>query len=559
MAMTASESTQAAKQWTLQAVDYGSVVVLQNPVDNDRYLTEQFTQIGQLKDCPHSATVNCSDGKSWTFSFHWCATSKQWLEFHQGQSASPDQTPHDCMAYTVLHILNGRYDINLFLAATKGDTTETRRLLGLGFNLCVTSTHPLSEIKALDTKQQGTEHLPEGTELSSAESKRGQTALHIAVICDQLNVVEELLESGSPINTVNDAGNTPLHEAAINGSESIFELLLHKAEQTGVQIDAVNASGNTLLHEAVIHGRERVFVLLLQDAQKAGSESSLLKAKNASGYTPFHLSVLNQRTNIGKIIISTNHYDLKLEDESDSTLLGYALVQKSTDYLDFLIEEAQKSMEPAAYTLWLMTSLKQLIKSDCDEKIRMLGAVLGNEAVNIGKDNVNLLFTLAVEESEFGAAMLLLKLWPQKNQDIPQDEQKIEFLIEETQKSMEPAAYTLWLMTLLKQLIKNDCDEKRRILDEVLGNKTVNINKDDLKLLFTLAIDESEFDAAMSLLKLWAQKSQDVPQEEQEKQFSEFLKKLEPHLSSDNLAQRLQAGELHSEILEQLKQYNPVE
>ena len=66
---------------------------------------------------------------------------------------------------------------------------------------------------------------------------KGETSLHASTVKGDLNTVSKLLQGGSNPNTVDNAGWSPLHEAAIAGiSEAhIFKLNLKEAKLISIR------------------------------------------------------------------------------------------------------------------------------------------------------------------------------------------------------------------------------------------------------------------------------------------------------------------------------------
>ena len=60
------------------------------------------------------------------------------------------------------------------------------------------------------------------------ENREGQTALHQAVINNNIKAVEILLKAGAKLNTVDNSQETPLESAKKNNNIEILELLTIK-------------------------------------------------------------------------------------------------------------------------------------------------------------------------------------------------------------------------------------------------------------------------------------------------------------------------------------------
>ncbi|KAL0635495.1 hypothetical protein Q9L58_005543 [Maublancomyces gigas] len=93
-----------------------------------------------------------------------------------------------------------------------------------------------------------------------ARENRGNTALHMAVIYGQDEVVKLLLGGGANINARNMEGDTPLHLAVEWRREAVLETLV----DAGVDVNALNSRRYTALSLAVYRGYERMVVKILE-------------------------------------------------------------------------------------------------------------------------------------------------------------------------------------------------------------------------------------------------------------------------------------------------------
>ncbi len=76
----------------------------------------------------------------------------------------------------------------------------------------------------------------------------GNSILHLAIQKKKEDIVEFLLKVNCDVNIKNLYGETPLHEAAINGDKTLLELLLQ--EETAL-VNIQDDDGNTAFHKAV--------------------------------------------------------------------------------------------------------------------------------------------------------------------------------------------------------------------------------------------------------------------------------------------------------------------
>lgn len=71
-------------------------------------------------------------------------------------------------------------------------------------------------------------------------------------------VIKLLVAAGSPVNLQDHVGDTPLHDAALQGQVEAAQVLL----EAGADVNAANNGGKTSLHLARQHGHEAVAAVL---------------------------------------------------------------------------------------------------------------------------------------------------------------------------------------------------------------------------------------------------------------------------------------------------------
>jgi ankyrin repeat protein len=116
-------------------------------------------------------------------------------------------------------------------------------------------------------------------ELIEYRDEEGRTLLHRFVWEDYLRgreTVELLISKGADVNTRDRLERTPLHDAAMRGSEEIAELLISKR----ADINAKEHVGNTPLHSAALSCRHQGIIQLLL------AKGADIEAKNRWGQTP---------------------------------------------------------------------------------------------------------------------------------------------------------------------------------------------------------------------------------------------------------------------------------
>ena len=118
------------------------------------------------------------------------------------------------------------------------------------------------------------------------EDAFGFTALEMAVLNNEKDVIRLLTSAGTDPNVTNSTGNTPLHTAMCTRS-SIYKVLL----ELGAELDKTNGDGNTPLHLAALEGNKKKVKFLLQK----GADRT---KRNEAGHTPLSLACESMNPNI---------------------------------------------------------------------------------------------------------------------------------------------------------------------------------------------------------------------------------------------------------------------
>ncbi len=100
------------------------------------------------------------------------------------------------------------------------------------------------------------------------QDQYGQTVQHLVVQQGRVDVLSFLLEEGADINAIDKSGNTLLHVAT---EKRKVEMVVALLERDNVEKNAINVAGNTPLHQAAIDGDQIIIRCLL----KAGADPTL--------------------------------------------------------------------------------------------------------------------------------------------------------------------------------------------------------------------------------------------------------------------------------------------
>ncbi|XP_041043133.1 NF-kappa-B inhibitor epsilon [Carcharodon carcharias] len=112
-----------------------------------------------------------------------------------------------------------------------------------------------------------------------------QSALHLAVYTEQLNVIRELMLKGVSLDQQDWNGNTPLHLACQYQLLDCVRLLTGNKTGKKLNMELQNWQGRTCLHVATLTKNQEIIAVLLQKGSNINTQDG------PSGKTCLHLSV----------------------------------------------------------------------------------------------------------------------------------------------------------------------------------------------------------------------------------------------------------------------------
>uniref|UniRef100_A0A8C7I7C5 Uncharacterized protein n=1 Tax=Oncorhynchus kisutch TaxID=8019 RepID=A0A8C7I7C5_ONCKI len=152
------------------------------------------------------------------------------------------------------------------------------------------------------------------------EDENGLNALHLAAKEGHEDLVEELLERGSAVDSATKKGNTALHIASLAGQKEVARLLLKR----GADINAQSQNGFTPLYMAAQENHLEVVRYLLENG---GNQS----AATEDGFTPLAIalqqchnqvvSLLLEHDTKGKVRLPALHIAARKDDTKAAALL----------------------------------------------------------------------------------------------------------------------------------------------------------------------------------------------------------------------------------------------
>jgi len=245
-------------------------------------------------------------------------------------------------------------EIELFNKAREGKLARIKELISEGIPFDTQPTHCRFTAMlnaAVAGKYEVVEYLLQQGARVDAQSRWGDTALHLAASECHLDIVKLLVKFGADINKTNVNGETPLYAAVSKGHLEVVKYLLNR----GADREIKNDKGKSLIEVAEAKNRSFIVKTLKEyyplqeffDAVDAsdrkkierllergidinyqmspGNETALIKAALNSKDDPRQTKLIG--------LLLENGADPKLEDRYGSTALHYVFRRRDTKLL----------------------------------------------------------------------------------------------------------------------------------------------------------------------------------------------------------------------------------
>lgn len=228
------------------------------------------------------------------------------------QAAEPPLNETDSEGWTLLHH-----------AAELGDIRFMKFLIQAGADINARSSSGYYPFYI--TIETGT-YTPEIAELFISHGARVGSALHQAVLLQDVALCQHFISTGIDPELTDEFGNRPLHNAVVTGNREITSLLLNK----GVQINCQDISQTTPLHAICADGTIELLPLYL-------SFSPDTEVKDYNGRTALIFAAGNAFKE-GVIALISQGADLNVQDHFGNTALHYAFENAETEIAQILIK-----------------------------------------------------------------------------------------------------------------------------------------------------------------------------------------------------------------------------
>lgn len=112
----------------------------------------------------------------------------------------------------------------------------------------------------------------------------GQSLLHIAVGCENLDATKTLISEGINVNSLDSDGKTPLHYVAENRNSTIAPTFAKVLLDAGGKLSIADRHGNTPLWTAVFNAKGKYYSLVKTFINYGGLQ--FVETKNKYGKSP---------------------------------------------------------------------------------------------------------------------------------------------------------------------------------------------------------------------------------------------------------------------------------
>lgn len=186
-------------------------------------------------------------------------------------------------------------------------------------------THPLTH---------QAESLRTGVALATRQDEDGDTALHIAVVQEELVLVRKLIQlllwARRGLDIYNNLRQTPLHLAVITQQANMVEALL----RDGADPAALDRNGQTALHLCCEYDQRDCLSFVLSHSQS----STCLEIRNYEGLSPLHLTVLRGQKDLSRMLLDAGADINAMDIKSGQSPLMHAVESNNADMMNFLVE-----------------------------------------------------------------------------------------------------------------------------------------------------------------------------------------------------------------------------
>lgn len=227
---------------------------------------------------------------------------------------------------------------------------------------------------------------------TSAKNFFGESAVHLAVKSNSLNVLNLLLAAGTDASTPDYFGNTPVHLAIESKNEDILTALL----KVSVEVNEKNKAGDTPMHLAVTLGVVNILAKLIA----AGADPNI---EGRFGKNSLHLAIEFDDLNVIKLLINAGTIDINKKNGLGYTFMDLAIKSENLPLLCLLVhagadlnKRSRNGDVPLTDFVW------QMRKENDDEVKSCIKLLIEGTDVNlVNKNGLNIIVSALQKSSNF--------------------------------------------------------------------------------------------------------------------------------------------------------------
>ncbi|XP_054638984.1 B-cell lymphoma 3 protein [Dunckerocampus dactyliophorus] len=169
---------------------------------------------------------------------------------------------------------------------------------------------------------------------ATRQDEDGDTALHIAVVHGELALVSQLIHlllwAGRTLDIYNNLRQTPLHLAVITQQVNMVDALL----RAGADPSALDRNGQTAMHLCCEYNHRGCLSVVLS----LPSSSTCLEMRNYEGLSPLHVAVIRSHTDLSTMLLDAGADINTMDIKSGQSPLILAVESNNAEMVHFLIE-----------------------------------------------------------------------------------------------------------------------------------------------------------------------------------------------------------------------------
>jgi len=237
--------------------------------------------------------------------------------------------------------------------------------------------------------------------LLGMEDKQGYTPLHMAVYhasAEVVNIMAQACETASVHAKMDQGGKTPLHHASYRGNPEIVEVILHHYQPS--QIDLIDYSEQAPLHIAAAQGRASVVSTLL-------AHHSNPKLQNAAGFLPIHCAVWAGAEEAAQVLLQQGDTDANdPTGKNKNTCLHLAVIKEDYRMIKLLLKydadcycQDRAGLTPMELAAHVGPTIVKLLAGLKTFVVRMNQKLLYEDEVSPGELSLDTLLSTCERES----------------------------------------------------------------------------------------------------------------------------------------------------------------